>query len=784
MKKRQFLWVGLGAIGALTVGWGVMPPRQRLVAKGVGLPLKEGQIALNAWLTLGTDGSVTLAMPKSEMGQGIHTALAMIVAEELDVPLSAVRVQQSPIDTLYGNVLGLAEGIPFRPDDNGALARSARWTMQKVMRELGIMMTGGSSSVKDLWLPLREASAMTRASLVNSLATHWSVAADTITVVNGQLSSGDKRMALGDVVKTLGNKIQPASQYQLKAMERFTLLGSPTPRLDVEGKVNGSAAFGMDASHAEGKKPDFYAAVKMNPLRGGGVASTDFKAAKLMDGVMRLVRIEPHLKAGGGTGGVAVVAKSYWQAKRAVEAVTVKWESDTEDAAVGVDNASVALALRTALDKENGFTYYQTGSPDTALAGAAKTLTAHYSAPYLAHATMEPMNATINLFGKGKERTATIWVGTQVPDLARRAAAKVLDLDESQVHVRVPFLGGGFGRRLEVDIVLQAAAVAASMFERELPGTLQLIWSREDDLQHDFYRPAAAAHFQAGLDQDGHITSWINKAASQHIVPQYMPRNAGLPLMGPDKTSIEGAFDQAYEFANARVSHVAVKLPVPVGFWRSVGHSYQTFFKESFLDECAQAALPAASALLPMDRFHQSVTYRRALLKNHPRHLAVIELAVAKSKPSALALKNGWKTALGLALHESFGTIVAMVAEVSVSPSMEIRVHRITTAVDCGFCVNPAGVAQQVESSVAFGLSAALWGKIDFKNGQVQQSNFHDYRVLRMNEMPEVETHIVPSLHPPEGMGEPAVPPVAPAVANALFALTGQRLRDLPLALV
>ncbi len=233
----------------------------------------------------------------------------------------------------------------------------------------------------------------------------------------------------------------------------------------------------------------------------------------------------------------------------------ITWERDTEGSAVGTHTASVALALNAALDKEEGYTYYKTGHPDTALAGAVTQLAAHYSAPYLAHATMEPMNATINLFGKGEERTATIWVGTQVPDLARRAAAKVLDMDESKVQIRVPFLGGGFGRRLEVDIVLQVATIAASMFEHELPGTLQLIWSREDDLQHDFYRPAAAAQFKAGLDKDGHITSWINKAASQHIVPQYMPRNAGLPLMGPDKTSIEGAFDQAYEFANARVSH-------------------------------------------------------------------------------------------------------------------------------------------------------------------------------------------------------------------------------------
>ena len=732
MKKRHFFTLGLGAVGALIVGWGMLPPRQRLT--GLALQAAQGQIAVNAWLKLNKDGTVTLAMSKSEMGQGVFTALAMIVAEEMDLPLSSIRMEQSPIDKIYGNVLGLAEGVPFRPDDEGSLARTARWTMQKVMRELGIMVTGGSSSVKDLWLPLREAAAMAKAA----------------------------RM-LGDKYK-VGDPLD----YKLKNVKNFKLLGKPTPRIDIDGKVNGEAAFGMDASALDGKKPDFYAVVLMNPARGGAVAKVDSKQA---------IVLQPNINDSGTSGGVAVVSKNYWQAKTELDKLKIEWALGSASA---WSNDTVTQALRTALDSDDGFTYYSKGDAKSVLLQAMSNgashpyyLTATYSAPYLAHATMEPMNATVSLTGKGADRKATIWVGTQVPDLAQSAAAKVLGLKIESVTVKVPFLGGGFGRRLEIDIVAQAASIAASHFGASLEGTLQVIWSRKADMQHDFYRPAAVARFKAALDTKGNIAAWVNKAASQYILPQYFPRNAGLPLLGPDKTSIEGAFDQPYEFTNAHVSHVAVDLPIPVGFWRSVGHSYQAFFKESFLDECAFAANA------------DPLAYRRALLKNHPRHLAVLDLLVetagwATPLPTT---SDGLQVKRGLALHESFGSLVAMVAQVSVSKDKEIRVHKITAVVDCGFCVNPRGVAGQVESSVAFGLSAALWGKIDLTDGKVQQSNFHDYRVLRMNEMPLVETHIVASTRAPEGMGEPALPPVAPAVANAVFSLTGQRLRDLPLKL-
>jgi isoquinoline 1-oxidoreductase beta subunit len=335
--------------------------------------------------------------------------------------------------------------------------------------------------------------------------------------------------------------------------------------------------------------------------------------------------------------------------------------------------------------------------------------------------------------------------------------------------MQVTYLGGGFGRRLEVDVVAQAASIAKAFKGR----AVQLVWSREEDTRHDFYRPACVARFEAGLDAQGQITAWRNVSAGQAITPNFLPRNVGMPGMGPDKTTSEGAYDVAYEFPNVRVGHVTVDLPVPVGYWRAVGHSHQAFFKESFLDECAHAAKA------------DPLSYRLQLLAQHPRQKAVLELSAKKAdwgQPLPPA-PDGARQARGIALHESFGTLVAQVAEVSVDAQGAIRVHRVVCAIDCGLAVNPNTIAQQVESSVAFGVSAALHGRIDIENGQVKQSNFHDYPALRMNESPLVETHIVPSTAHPEGVGEPALPPIAPAVANAVFALTGQRLRSLPLQL-
>jgi isoquinoline 1-oxidoreductase subunit beta len=755
MKKRNFLLTAVAATGALIVGWGVMPARQRLTSANP-LPLKNGEVALNGWIKLSTDGTVGLIMPRSEMGQGIHTGLAMLVAEELDCAMSQIRILPAPIDKIYGNVAGLAEGVPFHPEDQGSVARTVRWTMVKVMREMGFMMTGGSASIKDLWFPLREAAAMTKASLVNAIAANWNVASSAVQVSNGMFSAGsEKKMSLGEAVAKFGPSLKAAESYELKNASKFTVIGQPLKRIDAADKVSANAAYGIDTV-----VPGMvYASVKMAPQLRGSVAQIDAAAAEKMPGVKKIVTFAGSQDA---TGGVAVIADHYWLAKKALDQVKITWNASQ------TDTLSSTQALKTmgaALDADTGFGFYKTGDVEAALNTATNRIKAEYSAPYLAHAPLEPMNCTV-AFKDGK---ATVWVATQVPDFAQKAAAKALGIEAEAVTVIVTYLGGGFGRRLEIDVVYAAASIA-----KQLPGqTIQMIWSREEDMKHDFYRPAALARFEAGFGPTGQVVAWRNVSAGQNIVPQYMARNAGLPMGGPDKTSSEGAFDQAYEFPNARVGHVAVDLSTPIGFWRAVGHSHQAFFKESFIDECAVAA--------KLDPY----LFRANLLKNHPRHKAVLDLAASKAGWSSALLPNsdGTKKARGIALHESFGSIIAQVAEVSVNKDGVIRVHRVICAVDCGLAINPNLIAQQMESAVVFGLSAALYGRIDIDKGIVQQSNFHDYAVLRFNETPVVETYIVPSSRPPEGIGEPGLPPVAPAVANALFALTGKRLRNLPLTI-
>jgi isoquinoline 1-oxidoreductase subunit beta len=755
MKKRTFLLTAIAATGALIVGWGVMPARQRLMGSAP-LPLTNGDIALNGWIKLSPDGSVGLIMPRSEMGQGVHTGLAMLVAEELDCLMTQIRILPAPIDKIYGNVAGLAEGVPFRPEDQGVVARTTRWTMVKVMREMGFMMTGGSASIKDLWFPLREAAAMTKASLLNAIALDWNLPPASIKVANGIFSAdGDKKITYGEAVTKFGRQLKPADKYELKNAASFTLIGKPLNRLEASEKISAKAVFGIDTV-----VPGMvYAAVKMAPQLKGKSIQIDASSAEKMRGVKKVVQFSGSHDA---TSGVAVVAEHYWLARKALEAVKITWDVAKTST---LSSTQVMKTLASALDTDTGFGFYKTGDVEGAMNSASSRIKAEYSAPNLAHAPLEPINCTVE-FKSGK---ATVWVATQVPDFARNAAAKVLEIEPEAVTVNVAYLGGGFGRRLEIDAISAAASIA-----KQLPGqAVQMIWSREEDMKHDFYRPAALARFEAGLDAKGDITAWKNVSAGQNIVPQYMARNAGLPMAGPDKTSSEGAFDQAYEFPNVRVGHAAVDLSTPVGFWRGVGHSHQAFFKESFIDECAIAA--------KSDPYQ----YRMNLLKNHPRHRAVLELAANKAGwtlplgPTA----EGMKKARGIALHESFGTLIAQVAEVSVTKEGAIRVHRVVCAVDCGLAVNPNLIAQQMESAVVFGLSAALYGRIEIDKGVVQQSNFHDYPILRFNEAPLVETFIVPSSLPPEGIGEPGLPPIAPAVGNALFALTGKRLRNLPLTL-
>lgn len=743
-NRRRFILSALGVGGALIVGWGMLPPRQRLqVSKP--LPLRDGELMLNGWIRIGRDGMVTVALPRCEMGQGVYSALPMLVAEELDVTLAQVRVEQAPLDKIFGNVAMLPDGLPFHVDDQGMLKRSAQWLTAKMARELGLQITGGSSSVKDAWGPMREAGAAARAVLVAVAAREWGVSVDQCKTAQGVVSHANGKRATYAELAARAEGVTPGAVH-LKQAKDFTLIGSAQPRRDSAAKVNGSAGFGLDA------RPQglLYAAVKMAPTLGASVQTMDESKIRDMPGVRRVLDLSKIPGEAGQVAAVAVVARSYWEARQALEALPVSW---SEGPHATLDSAAVMRELAQKLDTESGHAYHDAGDL-TPLKSAVKQLRAEYQAPFLAHAAMEPINCTAQ-FQNGR---IAVWAPTQVQSLAADAAAQVAHVGRDQVDLTVTYLGGGFGRRLEVDMVRQAVAIALAL---QGPA-VQVIWSREQDMTHDMYRPAALARFHAGLDASGKVVAYDNKSASASITHQFLQRNFGIPGMGPDKTTAEGEYDMPYEFANQRIAHVIVPTPVPVGYWRSVGHSHNAFFKESFMDELAHAA--------GIDE----VQFRRNLLQRHPRHLAVLDAAV-KAAGAAPAGR-----AHGVALHQSFGTIVAEVAQVSLEGG-EIRVHKVWCALDCGIAVNPNIIAQQMESAVVFGLSAALFGEITLKNGQIQQTNFHDYPVLRMNQAPQVETIIVKSAEPPEGIGEPGVPPVAPAVANALFKLNGKRLRSLPL---
>ena len=754
MKRRTFLLGGAAAAGALVVGWSLLPPRQRLTT-AQPLAVHDAQAALNGWVKVAADNTVTVVMCKSEMGQGVYTGLAMLLAEELDADWAQVRVEQSPIDKIYNNLASVVDGLPFHPDDDGSIKRVAGWLTAKAMREVGVMMTGGSSTIKDLWLPMREAGASARALLIGAAAEQWKLAPGECRADAGRvLHPSGKSATFGELAALAARQPLPG-KVPLKDPARFKLVGQPMRRIEAASKLDGTAVFGMDVL----PPGMLYASVTMCPTLGGKVASFNGAAAARLPGVKKVVAVEGY---NGGSGGVAVIADTPFHAMRAIKLVSVEWD---HGALASFSSEDVYRRLAQTLDRETGFAYYSHGDVDAALKSAAKTITAEYRAPYLAHAAMEPMNCTVQF----KDGAATVWASTQVPGVARSQAAKVLGIAAEKVDVQVQLLGGGFGRRLESDFVSQAAAIA-----REAGGApVQTIWSREQDMTHDFYRPACVSRFTAGFDAAGNLTSWHNTSAGQAIVPQVLKRSFDLPGAGPDKTTSEGAFDQPYEWPNARIGHEIVDLPLPVGFWRSVGHSHQAFFKEGFIDEAAVAA------------GKDPLAFRAALLARHPRHLRVLKRAaeLAGWDQALPPAADGSKRARGVALHQSFGSVVAQVAEVSVTAEKHIRVHRVVCVVDCGFPVNPNLIRQQMESGIVFGLSAALHGEISIVKGQVQQSNYHDFPVLRIDQCPVIETDIIASTEHPEGVGEPGTPPIAPAVANALFALTGQRLRALPLKL-
>ena len=770
MRRRTWLLSAAAAGGALLVGWSALPPRARLGGREL-LPAEDGEVTLNGWIKIARDGAVRLAMPRSEMGQGVHTALATLVAEELDIPLERVQPVEAGRDAIYGNVAAFVATLPLHPRDERPghrthAARAGRWFVAKLARELGVNLTGGSSSVADAWLPLRLAAATARAQLVGAASLRWRYPKEEIVVRDGLLTHPIGYHAHFGMLAAAAATMPPG-EVRLKPREAWTLIGRSTPRLDVPAKSDGSAVFGLDVRPLDPPGALLFAAVRMCPMLGGAPQRiTNEDEVLRRPGVLRLVRLPP---AAGSTAGVAVVGVTSWHARQAVDALLVEWQPPPAGTA---DSAAIETALerqaREALARDGGFTFHARGDARSAeaeaLAAGGRLYEATFRAPYLAHAALEPLNCTAQL----RDGRLTLWAPTQVPSAARAAAARAAGLPEEAVTLHVTLLGGGFGRRLEVDVIPQAVAVAQETGGRPV----QLLWSREEDFAHDFYRPAAVAVMRAALGADGRPLAWRVVSAGDAVLPRWLART--LPALSmrwdpPDKSTAEGLYDQAYDVPHQRFAHVATESGVPVGMWRSVGHSHNAFFMEAFVDELAQAAQ------------QDPVAFRLALLTDDPRHAAVLRLAADKA---------GWGRppppghALGVALHESFGSIVALVLEVSLGAPPgdgRPRVHRAVCAIDCGTVVNPGIVEQQLEGAIVFGLSAALHGRIDIEGGVVRQKNFGDYRLLGLADTPAIETHIVPSVAPPTGVGEPGVPPVAPALANALFALTGRRWRELPL---
>jgi isoquinoline 1-oxidoreductase subunit beta len=752
-RTRRRLLIAAGLVGGAFVvgGYFFYRPRDRLrLPAGAAAP--KGESWLTGWLRIGADGSVTIAVPRQEMGQGITTALPMLAAEELDCDPARLRFEQAPVDSLYANATMIADGVPFRPDDHGWLARLARHSQYKLGELLGVQATGGSTSVRDGWEVMRQAGAAARQMLVGAAAARWGVAAAECRTERGVVHYSNRSLRYAELVEEAARQPIPG-RPALKHPARYRVIGTAMARLDVPAKTDGSALFGID-TRVPGLR---YAALAQCPVFGGSLQRVDSAKAKAMPGVLAVIELEATSTSAAA---VAVVADSWWRAKNALDALEISWNEGTH---AKLDSAAQHAAYARLLEEGEARAYESVGNPLVELAAERQVVQARYAAPYLAHATMEPINCTALV----KDGRCAIWVGNQSPTLVKWLAAGPAGVDRDKVEVNTPYLGGGFGRRSEMDVVVQAAAIA-----RRMAGTpVQLLWSREQDIQHDLYRPMAMAQMRCALDAQGGIRAWHHRIVGQSCTGEFTARllpAAASDLM-KDKTTAEGAFDLAYAMPHRLVEHVLAHQPVPVGFWRSVGHSYNAFFVEGFLDEVAQAAK------------RDPYEFRRALLAGAPRHRRVLETA---------AHKAGWGTPLpartgrGIALAESFHSIVAQVAEVEVGAGNALRVKRVVCAIDCGKAVNPGIVAAQMESGIVFGLSAALHGEITLKNGRVEQANFPSYDMVRLADCPAIETHIVDSgWEHLGGVGEPGTPPLAPAVANAIFAATGRRLRKLPLRL-
>jgi isoquinoline 1-oxidoreductase beta subunit len=701
ISRRQFLSTSAALGGGLLIGF----------RTGPSISASAAPFVPNAFIRIGSDGQIVLTMPYVEMGQGTYTSIPMLIAEELEVNLKQVRLDHAPPnEKLYANPL------------------------------LGVQATGNSNAIRGSWKPLREAGATARTMLVSAAAKRWNVDPASCRAQRGEVrhEPTGRRLKYGELAADAASLPVPESVV-LKRPADFKLIGTPAKRLDTPSKVNGSAVYGIDA-RPPGVK---IATLTQSPVFGGHVKSVDDAKAKAVKGVRQIVRLED---------AVAVVADHMGAAKKGLAALAIEWDDGPH---AQLDTQKIVDQLEKAT-LESGAVAQNIGNTETAMATAVTKVEATYQVPFLAHATMEPMNCTVHVRKDGCE----VWVGNQALGRAQATAAKTTGLPLDKVVVHNHLIGGGFGRRLEIDGVTRAVQIAM-----QVEGPVKVIWTREEDIQHGMYRPVFFDRISAGLDAKGMPVAWNNRFAGSSIIARWLPPafNNGLD---PDTT--EGAIDLVYALPNMHVEYVRVEPPgIPTAFWRSVGPSHNVFVTESFMDELAAAAK------------QDPVAYRRALLDKAPRAKAVLELA---------AQKAGWGKPLpkgvgrGVSVQHAFATYMAQVAEVEVSRDGTVRVRRVVCAVDCGTVVNPDTVRAQIQSGIIFGLTAALRGEITLKGGRVEQSNFHDYPMLRMNEAPAIEVYILASGEAPGGMGETGTSAVSPALTNAIFAATGKRIRKLPVA--